>query len=257
MTENLKISILQTDLLWESPEKNHTLFENYFTEQSETTHLIVLPEMFSSGFTREFTEKKPYPSLAWLQKLSKRQKAYVYGSIAAEDNKNSYNRGLWVKPDGNYTQYNKKHLFKYGKEHLAFTPGNSILQTSIDNWIIRPLICYDLRFPVWSRNTKPYYDILIYVASWPAARRDAWKSLLKARAIENQCYVIGVNRTGKDGNNLEYSGDSCVFDYNGVNIFEAEDRVGRFDITLSYLELLEFRKKFPFLEDADSWSWNF
>ncbi|MBX2952660.1 MAG: nitrilase family protein [Leadbetterella sp.] len=249
----MNIALLQEDLVWENPPANHRLAESYFSAGSAPADLIVLPEMFSSGFTRDFTEKEPYPSLSWMKALARDRHCAVYGSVAVTDGAAAYNRGFWVNPDGSSEHYDKRHLFTYGKEHLAFQPGNTLLKTHIDNWTFRPLICYDLRFPVWSRNTRPHYDVLIYIASWPAVRREAWKALLKARAIENQCYVIGVNRVGIDGYGLEYSGDSCFIDFKGDLLLDAGDQKGRFDITLSYHELQDFRQKFPFLEDADEW----
>ncbi len=249
----MRISLLQEDLVWEDPSANHRLLESYFTTDSPPTDLIVLPEMFSSGFTRDFSEKEPYPSLAWMKRLASAQNSAVYGSVAVTDGAAAYNRGFWVNTGGHFEFYDKKHLFTYGKEHLTFQPGNALLHTTIDNWIFRPLICYDLRFPVWSRNTAPFYDVLIYIASWPAVRKEAWKTLLKARAIENQCYVIGVNRVGTDGYGLNYSGDSCVIDFKGEVLLDAADQKGRFDITPSWQDLHDFRQKFPFLEDADKW----
>jgi omega-amidase len=236
-------------LVWETPQANHTLLEKFF--QAERTDLIVLPEMFSTGFTRNFAEQAPPPSLAWMKKLAAQEDAAVYGSIAWDESGEKFNRGTWVLPDGKYLKYDKKHLFSYGKEQEFFLPGDAVVQIPYSGWNIRPLICYDLRFPVWSRNVAPYYDILIYIASWPEARREAWISLLKARAIENQCYVIGVNRIGTDGYGLAYSGDSCIFDFSGKELLHAGSQVGRFDQTLDLQELQDFRLKYPFLNDAD------
>lgn len=252
MKKNLKISLLQTDLVWQNPIQNHRNLERYFSNDNPTD-LIILPEMFSTGFTRDYTEKAPYPSLEWLQNLAKNQNCSVYGSVALEQNNLAFNRGFWVNSDQTFEFYDKKHLFKYGKEHHTFSSGEKIIKTNIENWSFRPLICYDLRFPIWARNTAPYYDVLIYIASWPETRIEAWKALLKARAIENQCYVIGVNRLGTDAYNLNYNGNSCVFDFNGQLILDPKNEEGRFDVELSYQDLIDFRQKFPFLEDADSW----
>jgi omega-amidase len=257
LIEDLNISVLQWDLLWENPKANHSFIDHHFsTENTAKPDLVILPEMFSSGFTRDFTEKPPYESLEWMKGLAQKQSCRIFGSLAVAENNTAYNRGFWVNPDGTSEIYNKKHLFKYGNEHHTFGPGDAILQTQLKGWVVRPLICYDLRFPVWARNTKPYYDILVYVASWPEVRRQAWLALLKARAIENQCYVIGVNRIGKDGYDISYSGDTCVFDFKGETLLDACNVEGRFDLTLSYSELQEFRQKFPFLEDADEWKWS-
>lgn len=252
MIENLKISFLQLSTLWENPIGNHRLIESYFPEKS-SSQLILLSEMFSTGFTRDFQEKVPYESLEWLKHFAAKQNASVFGSVAVDDNGKSYNRGFWVSPKGEFQVYNKKHLFKYANEHLSFSAGNEILQTKIDNWSFRTNICYDLRFPVWSRNKAPFYDVLIYVASWPAVRSAAWKSLLKARAIENQAYVIGVNTVGEDGYGIQYSGDSCVIDFSGEVLIDAGNQEGRFDLELSYSELIKFRQNFPFLNDGDEW----
>jgi omega-amidase len=257
LTQNLNISVLQWDLSWENPIENHEFVDTLFSQKTDlSSDLVVLPEMFSSGFTRDFTEKPPYESLEWMKGLAQKQSCSIFGSLAVAESNKAYNRGFWVNPDGSSEFYNKKHLFKYGNEHHTFSAGDAILQTQLKGWMVRPLICYDLRFPVWARNTKPYYDILIYVASWPEVRRQAWLALLKARAIENQCYVIGVNRIGKDGYDISYSGDTCVFDFKGETLLDAGNAEGRFDITLSYSELQEFRQKMPFLEDADEWKWS-
>lgn len=210
--------------------------------------------MFSTGFTRQYAETAPPPSLAWLQALAKQEDAAVYGSIAWDEGCERFNRGTWVDASAPAQFYDKKHLFTYGKEQEFFLPGKDILQVNHAGWLMRPLICYDLRFPVWARNTAPHYDILIYIASWPEARRDAWLSLLKARAIENQSYVIGVNRVGTDGYGLSYAGDSVVFDFAGKELLNAGRETGRFDVTLDRAELLDHRQKFPFLLDADAFT---
>lgn len=257
MISDLNISVLQWDLSWENPIENHGFVDTLFSQKTDfSPDLVVLPEMFSTGFTRDFTEKPPYDSLSWMKSFAEKQNTSVFGSVAVSEEDKAFNRGFWVNPDSSFEVYNKKHLFKYGKEHHTFNAGDDILQTKLNGWSFRTLICYDLRFPVWARNTKPYYDVLIYVASWPEVRRNAWLSLLKARAIENQCYVIGVNRTGKDGYDISYSGDSVVFDFKGETLLDAANTKGRFDLTLSYSDLQDFRQKFPFLEDADEWTWS-
>lgn len=239
-------------MVWENPQANHALLAKHFG--GKETDLVVLPEMFSTGFTRNYAEKAPHPSLAWMKSLAGQENAAVYGSIAWDEEDQKFNRGTWVQPDGAVHFYDKKHLFSYGKEHEFFLPGREIVQIPFAGWNLRPLICYDLRFPVWSRNVAPHYDILIYVASWPAVRREAWLSLLKARAIENQSYVIGVNRVGIDHYGLEYAGDTCVFDFSGKEILQAGDRVGRFDLSLDAIELQTYRQKYPFLADADDFT---
>jgi predicted amidohydrolase len=251
MNQILNVSLIQTNLVWENPKANFRNFEEKINTLTDHPDLIILPEMFNSGFSMQFSEKNPSESLEWMAKLSKQKQSAMYGSIAISEGKSCFNRGCFVKPNGEQTFYDKKHLFKYGKEHETYTPGSEPITVAYKNWNIRPLICYDLRFPVWSRNTAPYYDLLIYVASWPMARIEAWKTLLKARAIENQCYVVGVNRLGQDGNGLSYNGQSLVIDYAGEILSDPKEDNGMFSTTLSLENLQTFRAKFPFLADAD------
>lgn len=251
MNQNLNISLIQTNLVWENPQANFRNFEEKVNTLTVSPDLIILPEMFNSGFSMNFSEKSPSESLNWMTKISKKTESAVYGSIAISEGGSCFNRGCFVKPDGEQTFYDKKHLFKYGKEHETYTAGSEAIIVDYKNWKIKPLICYDLRFPVWSRNTAPYYDLLIYVASWPVARIEAWKTLLRARAIENQCYVVGVNRLGQDGNGLSYNGQSLVIDYSGEILSDPKEDDGMFSTTLSLENLQTFRAKFPFLSDAD------
>jgi omega-amidase len=252
MNQNLNICLIQTDLVWENPQANFRNFEEKINTLTLSPDLIILPEMFNSGFSMHFAEKNPSESLQWMNNLANKMQTAFYGSIAISENEMSFNRGCFVKPDGEQTFYDKKHLFKYGKEHETYTAGSEAIIVDYKNWKIKPLICYDLRFPVWSRNVDPHYDLLIYVASWPMARIEAWKTLLKARAIENQCYVVGVNRIGQDGNGLFYNGQSLIVDYTGEVITDAHDNNGIFLSNLSLENLQKFRAKFPFLGDADS-----
>jgi omega-amidase len=251
MNQNLNISLIQTDLVWENPQANFRNFEEKIYTRTDNPDLIILPEMFNSGFSMNFSEKSPSKSLEWMTNVSKQKQSAIYGSVAISEGEYCFNRGCFVMPNGEQTFYDKKHLFKYGKEHETYTPGSESVTVSYKNWKIKPLICYDLRFPVWSRNTVPYYDLLIYVASWPMARIEAWKTLLKARAIENQCYVVGVNRLGQDGNGLSYNGQSLVIDYAGEILCDSKEDDAIFSTTLSLENLQTFRSKFPFLADAD------
>ncbi|MCP9769180.1 nitrilase family protein [Lacihabitans sp. LS3-19] len=252
MEDILKVSLIQTDIIWENPEANFENYQKTINTKTENPDLIILPEMFNSGFSMHYSEGLNGESSQWLKNTSKAINAHIYASLAIEIGGKKYNQGQWASPNGDISIYNKKHLFSYGSEHRHFSSGNEKIITNIRNWKFKPLICYDLRFPVWSRNTEPFYDILIYIASWPMARIDAWKTLLKARAIENQCYVIGVNRLGKDGNNLEYNGQSMIFDFSGKKLLDAENQNGIFSAQLSYLDLHNYRIKFPFLSDGDS-----
>lgn len=251
MKENLTVSLIQTDLVWENPEANFRNFEQKISTNFANPDLIILPEMFNSGFSMNFCEKKPSESLTWMTELSSQKQTALYGSVAISENEKKFNRGCFVKPNGEQLFYDKKHLFKYGEEHKFYSSGNENITVEYKNWKIRPLICYDLRFPVWSRNTAPHYDLLIYVASWPVSRIDAWRTLLQARAIENQCYVIGVNRIGRDGNNISYNGQSLLVDFKGGLMIDAKDNDDIFSAQLSLSELYNFRKKYPFLADDD------
>ena len=252
MENILKVSLIQTDIIWENPEANFENYQKIINSKTDNPELIILPEMFNSGFSMQYSEGTYGKSTQWLKNTSKVTNAHLYASLALEIDDQKYNQGQWVSPNGDVSIYNKKHLFSYGGEHRHFSSGNENIITNIREWKFKPLICYDLRFPIWSRNTLPYYDILIYIASWPIARIEAWKTLLKARAIENQCYVIGVNRLGSDGNNLEYNGQSMIFDFSGKIILDVKDQSGLFSTSLSYADLHNYRKKFPFLSDSDS-----
>ncbi len=252
MNQNLNISLIQTDLVWQNPQANINNFEEKIKSDNSNPDLIILPEMFNSGFSMSFSEKLPSETLEWMTNVSSAQQTAMFGSLAITENGNNHNRGCFVKPNGEQRWYDKKHLFKYGKEHETFSAGTETGNVEYKNWKLRPLICYDLRFPVWSRNVAPYYDVLIYVASWPMARIEAWRTLLRARAIENQCYVVGVNRIGKDGNNLVYNGQSLVIDYTGEIMTDAKEAEGIFSTELSFDNLQNFRTRFPFLSDGDT-----
>jgi omega-amidase len=218
------------------------------------TDLIVLPEMFTTGFSMEprpLAESIPGPTLSWMQEQAAHCQAAITGSIICSAEGKYYNRLIWMRPDGTYATYDKRHLFAYAGEDAHYTAGTERLIVTLGPWTICPLICYDLRFPVWSRNTEPVYDVLIYLANWPSPRRTAWQKLLQARAIENQAYVVGVNRVGTDANGFHYQGDSCVVDFLGDPVFEGQE--GRVEITTTIIQrepLQEYRAKFPFLASA-------
>ncbi|MCC6251739.1 MAG: amidohydrolase [Bacteroidia bacterium] len=262
---NLAVSIIQTSLAWHNREANLLRIEELINKINTPTQLIVLPEMFSSGFTMEPHKVADTPNgevTQWMQLMAAKKKAVITGSVVVHDNGKYYNRLLWVLPDGTSLQYDKRHLFRMANENSFYDSGNSKLIATINKWTICPLVCYDLRFPVWSRNfssknntNSPLYDVLIYVASWPEVRSHAWKSLLVARAIENQCYVIGVNRVGTDGNNITYSGDSVIIDPLGKvisNILPNEENTETLSLDFDYLNKL--RSTFPVINDADSFT---
>lgn len=253
MNEPLKITALQSDLHWENPEANHRALGEKL-RKAEEADVYVLPEMFSTGFsmkTETLAEPMDGPTHGWMKAMAKELNAVVCGSIIIREEDNFYNRFLWVSPDGKTAHYDKRHRFTMADEHHHFSAGNTHTIVELKGWRIFLQVCYDLRFPVWSRNRKNY-DLAIYVANWPAARVSAWSNLLLARAIENQCYVVGVNRVGTDGKDIPYSGASAIIDPKGDYIVQAEpNRDEELSATLSFSELIDFREKFPVLDDAD------
>ncbi len=263
---SLTITIIQTDITWENKESNLALLSEKIERIKQKTEVIILPEMFNTGFsmnTKLLAEKMDGATMQWMKNICLRKKAIVTGSMIIEEDGEYFNRLVWMLPDGNYGYYDKRHLFAFAKEDQHFTGGNKRLIASVKGWKINLQICYDLRFPVWTRqspslNSSPEqkeqkleYDALIFVANWPQKRNTAWKTLLQARAIENQCYVIGVNRVGKDGNEIYYSGDSLIIDPLGEIIYHKEKEEDVFTYTLQKQKLLEARERFPFWKDAD------
>ncbi|MFA8436296.1 MAG: amidohydrolase [Marinifilaceae bacterium] len=255
MIDDLKVSLVQADLVWGDVNANLEKFSQLLNDMKEDSDLIVLPEMFTTGFSmegKEETARQEPVTLEWMKRMAAQKSASLIGSIVVEDQKQFYNRLFVVNPSGEYQYYDKRHLFRMGQEHRHFGQGTTPLIVQIGNWRVRPLICYDLRFPVWSRNRNDY-DLLIYIANWPESRRDVWNTLLKARALENQAFVTGVNRVGRDGMGLQYSGDSVLWDARGKAIGRCDDFVEMVQtVNLSLAELNEFRKKFPVHFDADS-----
>lgn len=249
---NLRITTVQTPLHWESPVANLEMLEVQL-RTLEATDVIILPEMFTTGFTMNTSavaESMTGPTIKWLSDQAAKHEAVVTGSFVVKEEQQFYNRLVWMRPDGSYDVYDKHHLFTLAKEDLAYTAGQKKLITIWKGWKICPLICYDLRFPGWSRNMEDY-DLLLYVANWPRPRATHWKSLLVARAIENQCYVAGVNRVGKDEKGLDYSGDTSVIDYSGNVYYQLTDEAGLYTVELSYDEQQTFRQKLNFLKDRD------
>jgi len=258
--QDLKITFIQSHLKWQDHKANLHAFEEKILQLNTTPDLIILPEMFNTGFVvkpKGIDISAAKESLIWLQKMAKHTQAVITASMIVEEDHKFYNRLYWVKPNGSYATYNKKHLFSLGNEHLSFTAGSDQLLVELKGWKIKPLICYDLRFPIWAKNNyesgKYDYDLLIYVANWPAARAHAWRSLLTARAIENQAYTIGVNRIGKDDHGTSHSGFSGVIEPKGEWISaKAEDIESIQSITLSAKDLNEYRQKFTVGLDWDN-----
>ncbi len=254
MMENLKITVIQPDIVWEDIHANLAKYST-MVAKTEQTDLIILPEMFTTGFSmspEKLKETVEGKSVNWMKKLAGDKNASVVGSLIIEEKGKIFNRFVWVFPDGHIQTYDKRHLFSMGEEHNHYAKGNEKLIVEYKGWKLCPLICYDLRFPVWSRNTENY-DVLIYVANWPAVRHHVWKSLLVARAIENQSYCIGVNRVGMDGKGIEYAGDSALISPRGLSHFIGNSElIQTFEISFS--EIQEFREKFPAYKDRDQFS---
>ena len=255
MNDIITVSLLQFSPKWEDARFNLSRLDGMIKTLSGKTDLIILPEMFPTGFsmdTRKICAASVYSqTLQWMQQKAKTTDAMLAGGVAVEENQNFYNRFYWFYPDGNEGYYNKCHLFFGSDEHKYFTAGTERKQFEWRGFQIKPIICYDLRFPEWCRNSRTNsYDILICAASWPTVRSDVWLTLLKARALENQCYVIGVNRAGTDGNGLPHKGDSIVYSPKGeiiVRIPENEETIATVELSLSSMN--GFRRKFPVLQD--------
>lgn len=251
---SMKVSILQIPLVWEDPQANRQNIAQWVDQNTISADLLVLPEMFTTGFTMQpnrVSETMQGETMKWLQALAAKYQIAITGSLVINEDACFYNRMVFVHPNGHIDFYDKRHLFRMAGEDEAYTPGKQSVIVTYKGWKICLQICYDLRFPVFSRNTQDY-DLLIYVANWPAPRIQAWEVLLKARAIENQCYVVGVNRIGEDANQLNYPGQSAIIDAFGNTLTEAKDQVGVFQTALSLPSLHEIRKKLPFLHDRDT-----
>jgi predicted amidohydrolase len=252
----MKIALIQAPLLWENPTQNRNYFEVKINSISETIDLIVLPEMFTSGFTmnpKAVAESMQGETVSWLQALAKAKNSAIIGSLVIQEKGNFYNRLVFVFPTGEIKTYDKKHLFTLAGEDKVYTSGTKKMLFEYLGFKICPLICYDLRFPVFARNTEDY-DVLIYVANWPKPRINAWDALLKARAIENMCYTIGVNRIGEDPNQHQYLGHSQAIDYLGNYLIEPQENEGVFITTLNKNTLAATRQKLGFLNDRDAFT---
>lgn len=250
----LKVSLIQADLIWEEPEANRQHLETLIAAQSGQTHIAILPETFTTGFSMRaavLAETMEGRSVLWLKECAAKYRMIVCGSMIIEESGQYFNRLLWVQPDGVIHFYDKRHLFSYAGEDQEFTRGDKKIIVQVNGWKICPMICYDLRFPVWARNTDGY-DVLLYIANWPERRNEAWETLLKARAIENQSMVIGVNRAGTDGNGHKYVGNSTVYGPLGEVLAKSsgpEEQV--IQASLSSTRLSETRAQLPFLKDMD------
>ena len=268
---SLTITVIQTNLHWENRDANLQMLEEKINSIKEKTEIVVLPEMFTTGFSMQpgkLAETMHGETVQWMKRMAAAKKIILTGSVIIEEKGNYFNRLIWMLPNGQYGIYDKRHRFAYAGEDGYFTAGTKRLIASVKGWKINLLICYDLRFPVWARQTSPSnslskgeggpaaleYDVLIYVANWPERRIHAWKTLLQARAIENQCYVVGANRVGHDGNNISYSGESMVIDPMGEVLHTKKNEEDIFTVTLDKLHLQQVREKFPFWKDSDSFT---
>jgi omega-amidase len=264
----LTITIIQPDLQWEDKKTNLQRLEEKIMGLQENTELVVLPEMFSTGFSmrpRVLAETMDGPAMAWMKKIAAQKKSILTGSLIIQEEGNYFNRLVWMLPNGQYGFYDKRHRFAYAGEDGEYTAGTKRLIASVKGWKINLQVCYDLRFPVWSRQTPQpspttqpafEYDLLLYVANWPERRSLAWKTLLQARAIENQSFVVGVNRVGNDGNAIYHSGDSMIIGPLGEILYAAPPEETVYTYTLQKERLEESRSRFPFWRDADHFSIN-
>ena len=255
--ENLKTAIIQADLFWENAEENRSLFSEKIEALRDQVDLIVLPEMFSTGFSmnaEQLAEAPDGPTFTWMKNMAISKRSAITGSVIIAEKGHFYNRLFFVFPDGSFKKYDKRHTFTLAKENETYSAGDQRLIVEYKGWKICPLICYDLRFPVWARNTEDY-DLLLYVANWPETRIHAWDILLQARAIENMCYCAGVNRTGPDGNNYDYNGHSNVYDCLGKALGTVNDPNSFTKIfELDKAAMLKTREKLKFLQDRDTFT---
>ncbi len=255
MQDELKIALIQSDLVWENPAQNRINFTKKIDNISEDVDVIILPEMFTTGFTMnasEVAETMDGETVSWMKDLASKNDVAIVGSIVISENNSFYNRLLFVEPSGFISSYDKRHTFTLVGEDKIYSAGKEKVILHYKGWKIRPLICYDLRFPVWARNTEDY-DVLLYIANWPKPRVFAWDALLKARAIENMCYCIGVNRVGIDGVNSLYSGHSAAYDVLGEEItaFNPNEEDTQI-VTLEKRHIQAYRNKLKFLDDRDT-----
>ncbi len=252
--QDLKVTLIQSALFWEDIEANLAMFDARIDALQTPGDLIILPEMFSTGFSmrpQKLAESMNGRAVTWIRQKATSREVAITGSIMIREDGSYYNRLIWAEPGGGLATYDKKHLFRYAGEHKVYSPGNRLLTVSLKGWKIRPFICYDLRFPLWTRNFDNAYDLAIFVANWPERRSAHWRCLLVARAIENQAYVIGVNRIGDDGNGYYHSGDSAVIDPAGKTVFTMSHAPCSKTVPLSASAVTAYRSGFPAWQDAD------
>jgi omega-amidase len=260
---SLTITLVQANLFWEDKKANLEMFKQKIESIKEKTEIVILPEMFNTGFSMKpelFAEKMDGETVNWMKRISAEKKIILTGSVMIEENGKYFNRLIWMLPNSDFGVYDKRHLFAYAHESEHYSAGNKKLIASVKGWKINLQVCYDLRFPVWARQAPPplgeagrgsEYDLLINVANWPEKRSLAWKTLLRARALENQCFVVGVNRVGEDGEQISYDGGSTIIDPLGEIIYEKNKEEDVFTYTLEKEKVIGTRNHFPFWKDAD------
>ena len=259
MSNTLTCTLIQSNLHWEDVAANLHMFEAKIASITTAKQVVLLPEMFTTGFSMQ-PEKLAEPmdglTVNWMLRMAQQHRIILAGSVMIRENDTYFNRFLWVQPNGQIHYYDKRHLFAYGGEHEHYTAGNQRVIVQVNGWKILLQICYDLRFPVWARQQTDtlLYDAIVYVANWPERRSHAWRTLLQARAIENQCYVIGVNRVGSDGNGVPHIGDSMVADALGTVCYHQQHVEDIHTITLDKTHLEQLRTQLPFLKDADAFT---
>lgn len=259
MIQNLRLALFQTDLYWQDRGANLAMLEEKIWSIQEPVDLMVLPEMFTTGFSmnaREMAEPMNFTTTKWMKQMAAQTGSVITGSLIIKESNNFYNRLLWVEPEGKVSCYDKRHLFRMANEEAHYNMGNDQIILNLKGWKILPQICYDLRFPVWSRNRTDekgscLYDMVFYVASWPASRVSAWDILLKARGVENLSYSLGVNRIGEDGTGVIYNGHSAAYDFKGDTLTFTPDVEEILFLELDYDKLRQYREKFPAWRDAD------
>ncbi len=252
--QDLTVTLVQTALFWEDIEANIALFDEKIDAITEETDLIILPEMFTTGFTMNaanLAQRMDGSGVSWLRQKSEEKGTDIAGSVIIEEAGKYYNRLIWAKPTGEIVTYDKEHLFRLAGEEKVYSASHKKITVELNGWRIRPFVCYDLRFPIWTRNLEPLYDVAIFIANWPEKRSAHWRLLLQARAVENQCYVIGVNRVGEDGNGYPHRGDSSVVDVQGNILFQKENEACVHTARLSHEKMAKYRKYFPAWMDAD------
>jgi predicted amidohydrolase len=253
---DLTITLIQSQLHWEDIPANLAMFNDKMNEVPDEAQLVILPEMFNTGFSMQVEKTQEIMdgrTMEWMARKAREKDAVLVGSLVIKEGDHFYNRLVWMKPDGKYRTYDKRHLFRLGQEHENFTKGNDRWIEELNGWRICPMICFDLRFPVWCRNDDELdYDLILFIANWPERRSFHWRQLLIGRAIENQCYVAGVNRVGDDGNGVYHSGDSAVHNPLGGEIVKQSHDEVVTTVTLAKEKIAEVREKFPFLLDRES-----